>query len=250
MKNNQRLDDTIITVENLPDIKGFQQTTLLDWDGAIASIIFLGGCNFRCNFCHARELVLNPQALDSICFNDIDAFLRSKTGWIDGVVITGGEPTIYGSKLVNLIRLLKDMGLAVKLDTNGTNPGILTELLDNGLVDYIAMDIKAPLERAYYRNVAGVDVNIEAVIMSKDIIIRSNIGYEFRTTIIPNIISIAAIEEIARSLMPAKKYRLQQFRPKDTLDPSFLNKQSCPKESIEAMTEAAQAYIPDTKFRG
>ena len=241
--------ESIYDVKGFPDIKGFQETTLLDWEGKIASIIFLGGCNFRCGFCHSRGLVLSPEKLDSVSFDDIDIFLRSKTGWIDGVVITGGEPTLYKSELINLIRAVKDRGFSVKLDTNGTNPKLLEKLLDNALIDYIAMDVKAPFERESYREITGVDTDIKSIIMSKDIVIGSKIDYEFRTTIVPDAVSVCSIEEIAKSLVPAKRYRLQQFQPKDTLDMAFLDKKPCAEEDLVCMVHAAKKYIPDTKFR-
>jgi pyruvate formate lyase activating enzyme len=248
-EQQSKVKETGKEVKVFPEIKGFQQTTLLDWEGRVASIIFLGGCNFRCNFCHSRDLVLNAGNLDTVPLDSIDNFLRSKKGWIDGVEITGGEPTLYGEALVNLIRHLKDMGFMVKLDTNGTNPGLLAEMLHNGFLDYIAMDIKAPLNKGRYRDVTGVDADIDSIIRSKDIIISSLCGYEFRTTIIPGIISVSCIKEIAQSLLPAKRYRLQQFRPMDTLDPAYLSLKPYPEKDLEKMEDTARCYIPDTRLR-
>ena len=200
-------------------------------------------------FCHSRDLVLNPEKLDSVSFDDIDTFLRSKKGWIDGVEITGGEPTLYGNRLINLIRYLKSMGFLVKLDTNGTNPDLLAKMLDNELLDYIAMDIKAPLNKERYHSIAGVGVDIEAIIASKDIIVGSKIDYEFRTTIIPGIISVNCIKEIAKSLCPAKRYRLQRFQPKDTLAPYYLELKPYLEKDLKEMTDIAKRYIPDAEFR-
>jgi pyruvate formate lyase activating enzyme len=250
MINDQQLKEKdSCFCEDLPEIKGFQQATLLDWEGKISSIIFLGGCNFRCGFCHSRDLVLNPEKLDSISFSDIDSFLCSKKGWIDGVEITGGEPTLYGDKLVNLIQAIKNRGFMVKLDTNGTNPALLAKLLSQSLLDYIAMDIKAPLDQNIYRSVTGIDIDLQPIIKSKDIIIGSSIDYEFRTTIIPGFISEDFVKNIAQSLMPAKRYRLQQFQPKDTLDFSFIEMKPLSEECLDEMAAIAKTYIPDTRLR-
>lgn len=232
----------------LPVIRGFRESTLIDWEGRIACIIFLGGCNFRCGFCHSKSLVENDDT-ESIPFDIIAGFLKEKKDWIYGVVITGGEPTIYGRGLIGLIKDIKDLGFHVKLDTNGINPGLLEKIFKNRTVDYIAMDIKAPLRQERYCDIAGVGVDIDVIIKSKDIIIDSGIDYEFRTTLIPGLISASDVEEIARSLVPAKRYRLQQFRSKDTLDESFLKLKPLPEESLAKLAQIAQEYIPDTKFR-
>ena len=233
----------------LPEIKGLQKTTLIDWEGKVASVLFIGGCNFRCGFCHSKDLVLNPEKLESISYHDVDSFLLSKKGWIDGVVITGGEPTLDEEKLINLISKIKEIPLLVKLDTNGTNPELLKDVLDRNLLDYIAMDIKAPLDKTLYSSVVGVDVDIDKIIKSRDLIVSSGIDYEFRTTAIPDIISIQEIESIVKSISPCKRYRIQQFQSKDTLDETFTNLKPIKLEALQKMAILANKYIPDTSIR-
>lgn len=234
---------------DLPEIKGLQKTTLIDWEGKVATELFLGGCNFKCGFCHSRELVLNPEKLESISYNDIDSFLLSKKGWIDGVVITGGEPTLYQKKLINLISKIKKESFPVKLDTNGTNPELLKKLINMNLLDYIAMDVKAPLNQKLYSDAVGVSLDIDSIIKSKDLIIASGVDYEFRTTVIPNLISIKEIESIVKSITPCKRYRIQQFQPKDTLDESFMKLTPLKLKLLQEMAILAKEYISDVSIR-
>jgi len=236
-------------IEDLPEIKGFLRTTLIDWEGKVASEIFLGGCNFRCGFCHSKDLVLNPEQIESIPYRDVDSFLLSKKGWIDGVVICGGEPTLCKEELINLISRIKKISLLVKLDTNGTNPEALKTLFDMNLLDYVAMDIKAPLNQKQYSNAAGVDVDIDDIIKSKDLIIASGVDYEFRTTAVPNLISITEIEDIVKSISPCKRYRIQQFQPKDTLDESFVKLKPLKFELLQEMADLAKKYISDVSIK-
>ena len=230
-------------------IKGFQKATLIDWDGKIASIIFLGGCNFRCGFCHSKALVEDHCSLETVPFCRISEFLKKKKGWIDGVVITGGEPSIYDSALIELISDIKDLGFQVKLDTNGTNPGLLKEIIAKQVVDYIAMDIKAPLCENDYKNAVKCSVDISKIIASKNIILDSCLDYEFRTTVIPGIVNKENILLIAESIKNAKKYCLQQFVPRDTLDPSFLLLRPYGIEEIRAMAHSVSLYVENISVR-
>jgi len=234
----------------LPAIKGFQETTLIDWEGRIASIIFLGGCNFRCGFCHSSSLVLDSSEFSGLSFDNILAFLNKKKGWIDGVVITGGEPTHYEEKLVNLIDEIKEEGFLVKVDTNGANPNLIRKMIKGKTVDYIAMDIKAPLLAESYAKAVGVSVDIDNIILSKDMIISSDIEYEFRTTVVPGIIDRRNILEIASSIASAKKYCLQQFVPRDTLDKGFLKVRPYPKEELDKMATLASEHVHNVIVRG
>ena len=143
------------------NIKGHLPVTLLDWEGKVATVLFLGGCNFRCPFCHNPELVLRPDEQPTVPFEDVTAYLAGKKGWIDGVVITGGEPTLSPG-LRPLIEKIRALGYPVKLDTNGSNPSVLGALLDAGLVDYVAMDIKSRFED--YAAATQTDVSIKAII--------------------------------------------------------------------------------------
>jgi pyruvate formate lyase activating enzyme len=231
-------------------ISGFQEVTLIDWEGRIASIIFISGCNFRCGFCHSKSLVLPESGSRAVPVSAIFQYLDKKQGWIDGVVITGGEPTLYRESLLGLLEDIKNLGLAVKLDTNGTSPEVLKLAIDKGLVDYIAMDIKAPLEQHAYSGAVSADISIEDIKASRDVIIASGIDYEFRTTAVPGVVSLNDVEKISESIMPAKKYRIQQFQAKDTLNPFFLSVKPYSKKELQLMASKAREYIPDTSIRG
>ncbi|MBU2063848.1 MAG: anaerobic ribonucleoside-triphosphate reductase activating protein, partial [Candidatus Omnitrophica bacterium] len=143
-------------------IKGFNPHTFIDWEGKLASVIYLPGCNFRCPFCHTKDLVSGIDTLSNIPLEQIERFLDQKKGWIDSIVIGGGEPTLHND-LAQLLTELKNYGLLVKLDTNGTRPDVLGNLLSAKLVDYIAMDVKAPLVKEKYEQVVKAEADIAAV---------------------------------------------------------------------------------------
>jgi pyruvate formate lyase activating enzyme len=232
------------------DIRGFIETSFLDWDGKISSVIFLPHCNFKCPFCDNGLLVENPETLPEVKLEAIDNFINQRKDFIDGVVITGGEPTIH-PWLTDLIKHFKAMDLLVKLDTNGTNPRVLSELLtpNSELIDYIAMDLKAPLNDKYYE-ATGLKTDLNKIKESIKIIMASGVDYEFRTTVVPTILDEAEIEEMAKSIAGAKKYALQQFVPDHTLDERLRVIAPHPKEKIEKMAALAKKYVPKTIVRG
>jgi pyruvate formate lyase activating enzyme len=197
------------------EIKGFIQNTLIDWEGTIASIIFLPNCNFNCPYCHSAALVKNSSILDTIDKSVVINFLKQKKKWIDGLVITGGEPTIY-QELPSFIKEFKDIGIKIKLDTNGSNPDMLENLIKNNLIDYVAMDIKAPIIKEKYNVAAGVEVNLENIKKSKDILMNSNIDYEFRTTFSKAWLTKEDLLDIAELIKGAKRWRLQKFKLPET----------------------------------
>jgi len=224
----------------------------VDWDGKISSVLFLPTCNFRCPFCHNVNLVLCPEKLDTIPFEYIEDQLKKQKGWTDGVCITGGEPTLHSS-LPELCSRIKKMGLMVKLDTNGTNPTMLKELMDMKLVDYVAMDIKAPLTIEKYSKATGVNAEklLENVKESIRLLMESGIDYEFRTTVVPSIHSLEDIKQISRSLKGCRKYVLQKFDVsigKTVLDPEFMTK-SLSEEEMQKFLATAQEVISNTKRR-
>jgi pyruvate formate lyase activating enzyme len=234
------------------EIKGFLDISFVDWDGKISSVIFLPSCNFRCPFCHNVNLVLNPEKLDTIPFGYIEDQLKKQKGWTDGVCITGGEPTLH-SNLPELCSRIKKMGFLVKLDTNGTNPTMLKELMDRRLVDYVAMDIKAPLTEKKYSKATGVKAEklLENVKESIKLLLGSNMDYEFRTTVVPSIHEEEDIEQICRSLVGCRKYVLQKFDVsigKTTIDPDLLSK-TLSEEEMQKFLTIAQKFIPNAKRR-
>ena len=230
------------------DIRGFIETSFLDWDGKVAAVIFLPYCNFKCPFCSNGILITDPGSLPAISLAKIEDFIKLRHDFIDGVVITGGEPTIH-AWLPDLIKKIKALGVLVKLDTNGSNPNHLSTLLANHLVDYIAMDLKAPLHSRYHE-AAGVKVELGKIKESIGIIMASGIDYEFRTTVVPTFLDEADIEEMAKEIKGAKKFVLQQFVPEHTLDEKLRIIAPYPKEKLLAMIEIAKKYVPNTIVRG
>lgn len=228
------------------EIKGFLRNSFVDWDGKITSVIFLPGCTFRCGYCYNRSMVMEPEKIVTIDFNDIKDHLEKNKGFIDGVVITGGEPTFH-SDLPELVDMIKSLGYPVKLDTNGSNPDMLEKIISGKMVDYIAMDIKAPLER--YSEVAGVVVNTDNIKRSIELIRNSGIDYEFRTTIIPSIHGESEIEKIADEIRGAKKYALQRFIARENIDPKFMNELSPTNEYMEKMKAVARKHVKGVIIR-
>ena len=201
-------------------IGGLQKVTLIDFPGRLACTVFLTGCNFRCPFCYASELVL-PEKIKNqpkISEKELFKFLKERKKLIDGVVLCGGEPTM-SRELIPLIKKIKKMGFFVKLDTNGSDPKILKKLIDEKLIDYVAMDVKVPQEK--YKKIFGKRVKIEDVEESIKTLKEGKIGYEFRSTIIPGVHNKEDIIKMANWIRGAKAYYLQQFRREKTINPKF-----------------------------
>ena len=216
-------------------IGGLQKTTLVDYPGKIAATIFTIGCNYRCSFCHNPEIVKGIAKV--IPEETIFEFLKSRKDLVDGVCITGGEPTLQND-LLDFIKRIKHLGYAVKLDTNGHRPQVIKKLIDKGLIDYIAMDIKAPWKQ--YLKVVTRDSDLEKVKESVLMIKEGRIPYEFRSTVLPALHSENDIVAMARQIKGADKYFLQQFRPAGALvDPEFLSKVTYTKKQL---TEIMQTF--------
>lgn len=230
---------------NIP-IKGFLPSTLIDWPGKMAAILFIFGCNFRCPFCHNPELVLenNEEDLD---LENILEFLQKRKKWVDGVVITGGEPTIH-QDIFSLAKILKKAGFLVKLDTNGTNPTLLYSLIQGGLVDYIAMDIKGPLSS--YEKITKSPQSGKKILKSVSIILESGIDYEFRTTVVPSLLGKEEIREIGKLIEGARIYYLQQFYPTKTLDKDFLKEQPYSYKELLELKNIISPFVKEAKIRG
>lgn len=203
-------------------ISGIQKFTLLDFPGKIACILFTGGCNYRCGFCHNPEFVL-PEELAKLRKNFIPEeaalnFLKKRAGMLDGVVISGGEPTIMPD-LESFIGKVRDLGFAVKLDTNGNRPEALRSLIDKGLVDYVAMDFKTSLPE--YRALVGNGANEVTLSESIELLKEGRVEYEFRTTLIREVHTPAILKTMCETLSGAERLYLQTFRSGITLDPAF-----------------------------
>lgn len=220
----------------LPPIKGFLETSFIDWPGKLCAILFVGGCNFRCPFCHNHPLVLAPEGMETIPFEEIMDRLAARKNWLAGVCISGGEPTLSPG-LPRMIARLKAEGWAIKLDTNGTRPEVLAQLLGNNLLDMVAMDVKAPLVQDKYERCAGGPVDLGAIRSSIDLLSHSGIPHEFRMTIAPGLHTeedIAAwIKQFDRS---RSRLTLQNFNPKSTLDIRYEKEQGFAPEIFSHFT--------------
>lgn len=194
-------------------IGGFHKNSFVDYPGKISAVVFTSGCNMNCFYCHNKTLC-GSENVSNINKHDVLDYLLKRTKMLDGVVISGGEPTLQND-LEGFIFEIKEMGYKVKLDTNGTNPTIVQNLINKNLIDYIAMDIKAPLDK--YNEVCGVDIAVESIEMSMDMIMKSGIDYEFRTTYIPQL-TANDIHDIACRIQGSKKYILQQYRPNSNVN--------------------------------
>lgn len=229
------------------EIKGLIEASLIEWPGRIAAVVFLPGCNLRCRYCHARDIVAGRQSLEAIPLEKALEFIGGKKGWIDGVVISGGEPTLDAG-LPALAGRLKAMGLAVKLDTNGTRPMVLQRLISGGLVDAVSMDVKAPLDYRYFQITRAV-VNLDDIRRSIGVIMRSGIEYEFRTTVSPFLMSPLDVAEIAQSIEGARRYTLQPFNPHVCLDRSLEEHPPCPMSFMEDAARLAKGFVGEVSIR-
>lgn len=200
-------------------IGGLQKTSLLDYPGKISAIVFTQGCNFRCPYCHNPELLKADGNTQNMSVPSVLDFLKTRTGKLDGVVITGGEPCLHAD-LPEFIKEIKQLGFLVKLDTNGSCPGMLERLINENLLDYIAMDIKAPPDK--YPLIAGVKTDVEKIQQSAKLIMESKIDYEFRTTVLKSMLNFEDFEKIGSFIRGARRYYLQKFVPSKALDENLL----------------------------
>lgn len=226
-------------------ISGLQKLSLVDYDGHIACTIFTPGCNFACPFCHNSTLVTNIQENEMVTKEDVFAHLKKRAGIIDAIVISGGEPTLQPD-LVDFIRELRTLPISIKLDTNGTNLPVLKELVENNLIDYVAMDIKNSMEK--YPQTIDRDIEIGKIKDTINYIMSCGIDYEFRTTLVRNFHTDKDIEDIGKMIQGAKKYCLQKFVDNDNCIGKGLTEIS--KADAQNMQDIAQKYIPNTILRG
>lgn len=216
------------------EFRGWQKTSLVEYPGKVSTVLFTGGCNFRCPFCYNGNLVLKPETLQKITETEVIDFLKQRQKLYQAVIVTGGEPTMF-KDLPEFYKKVKKLGLLTGLETNGANPKMLELLLKDKLVDYIGMDIKTSLKWEKYKKATSTENKalFENVLKSVDIIKNSSIEYEFRTTVVPGIHSKEDVLEIAGQLKGTKKYVLQKFTPKDTtLDPKFATLPSYPDKFL------------------
>lgn len=227
-------------------IAGLQKSSLLDYPSKIAAVVFTYGCNFRCPYCH------NPNLISAVSHNSfmeeaaLFDFLRSRVGLLDAVVVSGGEPTLQND-LEEFFVKLKEMGFLTKLDTNGTNPNCLEKLTDKGLLDYIAMDIKAPFEK--YSKVCASNVDTDKIRQSIKLLKTSNLDYEFRTTVVRSQLSFEDFENIAKLIKGADRYYLQKFVSNLTLDKKFEHETTYSDSEFERIKEIFKPYVKEVFVR-
>lgn len=227
-------------------IHGFQKMTLLDFPGRVACTVFTGGCNLRCPFCHNALLVTKLTDTDIIPTESVFSYLEKRKGILDGVAITGGEPLLQPD-IASFIRKIKNMGYAVKLDTNGAYPAKLRDLVEEGIVDYVAMDVKNCKEK-YGETVGIPNFNVSKIEESIKFLMSGKVDFEFRTTVVKEFHTVEDIEKLSEWINGAPKYYLQNFTDSGNLIGENLHE--CGKETLEAMREAASKYVEVCETRG
>ena len=228
-------------------IKGLQKLTLLDYPGKVACIVFTKGCNFRCPFCHNASLVTHTQDAENLNEEEILEYLEKRKGILDGVVISGGEPLLHGDAVFQLMREIKSLGYLIKLDTNGYFPQRLKFAIENGLVDYVAMDIKNAPEK--YAKTAGIaSLDFDNIKKSIQIITESGVDYEFRTTVTRELHTPQDFEKIGILIKGAKRYYIQNFSDSGNL----IAEGSSPLDTqgLNALLEAVLPYVESASVRG
>ena len=228
-------------------ISGLQKMTLLDYPGLVACTVFTGGCNFRCSFCHNAPLVLPERMSSDDRTEEVLSFLRKRQGLLDGVAITGGEPLLHAD-LPEFLRKIRDLGYKIKLDTNGSFPDRLRAVVEEGLVDRVAMDIKnAPLLYGKTIGISGFD--IEPVERSKNFLLEGRVAYEFRTTVVYGLHTEESLCAAARWIEGAREYYLQQYKDSgDLISPYGLD--AFTDEEMHGLLQKVREIIPTAQLRG
>ncbi len=225
------------------EIKGFLETSFSDWRGKICSVIFLPGCNFRCPYCHNYPLVFHPEQYATIPLEDILTRLHSLRNWIDGVCLTGGEPTLH-TDLPLLVREIKRHGFLVKLDTNGSNPLMLERLVERREIDFVSMDVKAPLSPFSYSRATGLAINLGFILESIEILKKGMMEYEFRMTVVPGLHREEDIRTLGNHLRAGQRFVLQNFNPENPLDPSLRNIAPYDPKVLKKIEKEVQEMMP------
>lgn len=227
-------------------IAGLQKLSLVDFPGTLSAVIFLAGCDFRCPYCYNTELV--EQGMTEVFSEEkVFEYLLARRELIEGVVVTGGEPTIHG-EIVPFLDKLRALGYRLKLDTNGAHPEVISEVVGKGLVDFVALDIKTSFER--YNICTDEEKAPEQVARTLGFLLRGDVAYELRTTCVPEVVTESDIKKIARSVKGAKRYALQQFQGKKTLNEAFTGKTPYPKEELLRFKNILSRTVGNVVVRG
>lgn len=224
------------------EIKGFLETSFLDWPGKICSVLFLPGCNFRCPYCHNHPLIFQPEKFATFSLREILHRLQSFKGWIDGICLTGGEPTLHPD-LPLLVRRIRERGFQVKLDTNGSHPEMLERFIEEREIDFIAMDVKAPLDPFQYRRSTGCSIDLSSIKRSIEILKRGRVEYQFRMTVVPLLHKEEEIQRLAQQLKAGQRFVLQNFNPENPLDASLKNTLPYDPKVLKEMERRAQELV-------
>jgi pyruvate formate lyase activating enzyme len=229
------------------NIKGVQKTSLIDYPGKISTVLFTGGCNLRCGYCHNPDLACDSCSLSSYTDQEILNIIGRRKGLIEGITISGGEPTLTRD-LTAFVRSLKKYGLPVKVDTNGLNPAVVRGLLAEGLVDYMAVDVKTSPEK--YEILTGKAIDFSKIVETIDGIKSSGIDYELRTTCIPDYVTIDDFERIGNRVGRVKRYFLQQFQNRVTLEESFRTRTPYTLEELHLFQRYVSTFAESCEIRG
>lgn len=227
-------------------IAGLQKSSLLDYPSKIAAVIFTLGCNFRCPYCHNPNLITAVSSNSLFDETAVFNFLKQRQGKLDAVVVSGGEPSLQ-KDIAEFFRKIKDLGYLAKLDTNGTNPDVIKRLVNEKLVDYIAMDIKSPLNK--YEQTVCRRIDIGKISESIEFIMSCGVEYEFRTTVVRSQLDILDFENIGKTLKGAKRYYLQKFKSDITLNPDFSKEQTYTDMEFEKIQSILKSYIDEVLIR-
>jgi len=230
-------------------IAGFISTSLIDWDGKISSVIFTGGCNFVCPFCHNSLIANDDPKLPEITWEELKPELERKLGWLDGVVVTGGEPLMH-PEIFELFADIKRLGLKVKLDTNGSFPYALKRAMALQLVDFVAMDVKAPLNERYSIACGRNLPNLAPLRRSIKLLLQWDKEAEFRITLVPGLVEKGDMEAIGTLLKGAKRVILQQFVPENARLKSYREKIPYSRSDAEEMQKTLSRFVSEVKLRG
>ncbi len=234
-------------MNKIQGIKGFIGTSLIDYPGKVAAVIFLGGCNMRCSFCHNHLLLEQPSGLQDLSLEDLIEALNRRKKLLDAVVVTGGEPTFH-PQLTHLLRHLRLMDMAIKLDTNGLRTNILAAVLGEGLVDYVAVDMKMAPHR-YASELNTLKDAEQRLLASIGLLKASSIPHEFRTTCVPGLVREEDILTIAKLIAGAPAYYLQQFVPTHLDDSELGQRPPYPREVLERFKALAEPYVQKVGLR-
>ena len=225
------------------NFSGFIKNSFVDYPNYISSVVFTFGCNFNCWYCHNRRII-EDKSSENISEEEVLNFLSKRKGFIDGLVISGGEPTL-NPELENFIRKVKALGFKVKLDTNGTNPNIVEKLLKDNLLDFVAMDVKTSKEN--YSKLVGREVDFDKISKSINLLKNSSVDYEFRTTFAPDV-SLSDVEGIGKLICGAKAYAIQKYNPPESLDKPYITIPHKREDFFRAL-EIAKKYVENSFLR-